>query len=138
MEETKKTLGKNLEAIEKEIKKLKRQKKGIEKQLIELSSSFKEKFQLWYNNGTKGHYDCVPTSDKFPLVRGIIEQYEFTRYKTITLEYLVGEETLGLFLNDDYREFYDSDEEYQAEILNYQPLMEEIMKGNLKSFEMDW
>lgn len=138
MEEAKKTLKKKLKAVEKEIKKLKRQKKGIEKQLIELSSDFKEKFQIWYNNGAKGHYDWVPTSDKFPLVRAIIEECEFTRYKTIRLEYLVGEEVLGLFLNDDYREFYDSDEEYQAEILNYQPLMEEIMKGNLKTFEMDW
>lgn len=138
MEEAKKTLTKNLKAIEKQIKKLKKEKKEIEKQLMDISSNFKEKFQIWYNNGNKGHYDWVPSHDKFPLVRAIIEESDFTRHKTITLEYLVGEEILGLFTSDDYREYYDSEEEYQADIFKYQPLMEEIMNGNLKTFEMDW
>lgn len=136
--EAKKTLQKELKLVEKQIKNLKKQKKDIEKQLVAMASTFKEKFQIWYNNGNKGHYDWVPSSNKFPLVREIIDESDFTRYKTISLEYLLGEEILGLFLNDDYRAFYDSDEEYQAEILKYQPLMEEIMKGNLKTFEMDW
>lgn len=139
MEEIKKTLKKELKDIEKKIKKLKKEKKDIEKQLIEISSDFKEKFQIWYSNGRKGHHSWAPSDeDEFPLVSKLLDECYLTRYKDYELIHLVGEEILGLFDSDDYREFYDSEEAYQAEMLKHQPLMEEIMKNNLKSFTNDW
>lgn len=138
MAKTKEAIKEEIKDIEKQIKDLKKEKSKLEKSLTRLATTFKEKFQIWYNNGKSGHYDWVPSHDKFPLVREIIQESEFTRYKTIDLERLIGEEVLGLFTGDDYREFYDSEEEYQADIESYQPLMEEIMKGNLKTFEYDW
>ena len=137
--EAKKRLQKDLKLIEKEIKKLKKQKRNIEQQLIDMASNFKEKFQIWYNNGSKGYHCWAPTDETiFPLVGELLDKCYLTRYKDYDLVHLVGEEILGLFENDDYREFYDSDEAYEADIVKYQPLMEEIMKNDLKSFTYDW
>lgn len=137
--EAKKRLQKDLKLIEKDIKRLKKRKKDIEQQLTDMASTFKEKFQIWYKNGKRGHHPWRPYDEtEFPLISEFIHGRCETRNKVYDLTHLLGEEVLGLFDSDDYREFYDSEEEYQADILKYQPLMEEIMRNNIKTFTNDW
>lgn len=127
-----------LKQIEKEIKSLEKEKKTIEESLISSATTFNEKFRLWYNNGKKGHKSWILGEEEYPLLRKFIENGDFPRYKTIDLEYLVGDEVLALFLDDKYISAFKTEEDYQNEVSKYQPAMEEAMRNNMKSFEMDW
>lgn len=128
----------SIKDIDAEIEKLSKQKKDYEKQLLKLSKTFKEKFQVWYFGSSEGHHDWIPSGKEFPLVYELIDGGYYNRYQRYDLEHLVGEEILGLYTGDEYREFYESDEEYEADIKAHEPLMKEIMKNDLKSFVFDW
>jgi hypothetical protein len=117
---------------------LENEKLEIEKQLIELSDNFIEKFKIWYSSNKGVEYSYLPPSDKFPLLRKLMRDRECDRYREYDVNDIIGDDNMYVFLEyeDALKDLGDS--EVDDVIIKYKPIIEEIMRGNLKSFTYDW
>ena len=135
---SKNQLNKRLGEINIQISKLEKERFEIQNQLMELSDNFIEKFKIWYNSNQGGEYPYIPPRDEYPLLRKLINNRDFDRYREYTIDDVIGEENLFVFLEyeEAISEYGDSD--VDDIIIKYKPVIEEMMKGNIKSFTYDW
>ena len=129
-----------------EIGRLQTRKSELEKLMLESTDSFIDKFRLWYNSEDECHHSWMIDEDVFPLLRAEFDKRVDTprRGKTYEVDSLIGHDD-ALFndiVNPSNKIYKYKKGEYEKlleEFLSeYQPLMEEAMKGEMKSFEADW
>lgn len=135
-----------LEDINNQIEILNKRKRIVEDKLSSISP-FKERFLIWFNNGDVCHYDWLVREEEYPLIRGEFDKNPdaYRRSETITLERLLCEEIFDIWAHKQIAHYCDTDEEYDefyeeldTFLTEYQPLLEEAMNKNLKSFRVDW
>jgi hypothetical protein len=126
-----------------EIGVLQLKKAKIEKLILDTSEDFFIRFQTWYNSDDEMHHDFIPNREQFPL---LIEKWEKNderrRGQTYTIEDIIGEDDLACFLEPEEmkKHFTDSKmhDQFEKTIKKVQPILEEVMAGELKSFKADW
>ena len=135
-----KELKQELKEIEKQIKTLEKRKSQIEKELIKGADNFLDKFRIWWESDEGEEEGSILNSKKFPKLRALIDEGNFNRYATVSLEDLVGYDNFFLFTEDKSINVPEcvSEEEYQEIIKAYTPALEEAMKKNVKSYVHDW
>jgi hypothetical protein len=129
-----------LEEINLEITKLQKEKTDIEQSIIDDPTvDFLTKFKTWYYNNNKCHKSWVIREEEFPLLRAKFnEQLDCVRRgKTYSLEDVIGEDDMYVLL-ESTPEDNISEEEYTEIYNEIQPMLEEAMRGKMKSFECDW
>lgn len=139
-------LNAELENINLQIEALNKRKKVIEDKLC-LILPFIERFKIWFHNNDKGHYDWLVGRDEYPLIRGEFDKNpdRFRRGETVDLEHLICDEVFEIWAYNQIavyckneKEVEEFNNELDALLLEYQPLLEEAMEKNLKSFKVDW
>jgi hypothetical protein len=68
---------------------LKKRKREIEEELINSETNFIKKFKIWYENDSRCHHPWIISS---PHLRELLNNMDPDRYRTYTLEDLIGEE----------------------------------------------
>lgn len=146
-------MNKRIKEIDKQIKALKKEKNKIEKSIIKNSGTLQEKFTLWYNSSKRYYTDYLPDRDIFPKLRKYMDKHNFyERHHEYDISEVfvsdntangIQEDPLYFYINpSEWKEFYDTKEEYDTFVEDFNSkhseILEEIMKGKLKSFRCDW
>lgn len=137
-------MNKRIKEIDKQIKKLKKEKRQIENKIINESGTLQEKFSLWYKSSKKYYWDYFPPRDIFPKLREHMDKNNiYLRHYDYEIDDIFPSEELYAYTNsEEWKEFYDTEEEYNTfanEFTEkYTEILEEIMKGKVKSFKCDW
>lgn len=136
-----------LQDIKNQIKILKKRKASIEKELMNESTDFKDKFMIWFKSDSGKHYSYLVRQEDCPLMfRKVFENIDaYRRGETIYLENLLCDEVFEIWTQDVIHEYCktqkevdDFNEELAIFIKDNQPLLEEAMNKNIKSFKLDW
>lgn len=125
-----------------QIESLNIEKQRLEKLMFERTDDFISKFRIWYNNDDDCHSDWIPNEHDCPLLRKLIDKYDYRRGETVDLERLLGDEDfydlVDPYQDDDYRSEEEYNENLSLLLIKYQPLLEEIMNKEIKSYKNDW
>ena len=130
-----------LEVIIAEIKVLKSRKKELTDKLMGTTDNFLTKFNAWYDNEdneSECHHGWVISEKDFPLIRARMDNWDIDRYRTYYLEEIIDEEKMWILDNPEDFIKENGQEEYDKTVEEIQPMLEEAMKGNMKSFTYDW
>lgn len=136
-----------LQDIKNQIKVLKKRKASIEKELMNESTDFKDKFMIWFKSDSGKHNPWLPREDEYPLIRRKLNENmdAYRRGETVYLENLFCDEVFEIWTQDVVHEYCktkkevdDFNEELAIFIKDNQPLLEEAMNKNIKSFKLDW
>lgn len=124
--------------IDSKISNLQKERKLLEKKLFDQSTDFAAKFKIWYENSDIAHHKYITNEEKFPLLRQRIADWDYIeKHQTFDLERLF-EEAMFCIIDPKDALKYASQEEIDEKIKEYQPDLEEVMNGNLKSFTYNW
>lgn len=129
-----------IESLNDDIRKLKSEKRELEKLLIKQSESFKDKFRAWANSDLDNTiHGFIPDHKKFPLLRSRTDDDWVSRHETFHI--------LERFEDEMYWMLEATDEELQEGLANEgtkkdiefaEKLAMEVYEGKLKSFIFDW
>ena len=127
---------KRIEEISNEIWSLRRERSKLEKELIDESNSFEEKFRIWWESDDKIDEDWM-IRDNHPLTRNWYENHrDLERHRTYDIcdDF---EEKLNFILDSghDFDSEWSPSKEDQIEL---RAIAQELMDKNLGSFVCDW
>ena len=139
---TKEEISNSIEEINEQINKLTLQKINLEKQLLDLSDTFLEKFKVWYNNSSKCEYSYLPNSE---IINDLVRSRDYRRGETIDIERLIGEEDFYFLVNSKEEVMEDCsyneneyNKEYRFVLDKYLEVLKEAFKLKIKTFKVDW
>ncbi len=131
-----------LESVNSQINALTLRRSVLERMIMDKSTDFVSKFTVWYEGSGGRHAAYFPTiGGKFPKFKEWYDRekkrFDLEKNRTYTLDDLFVNPLNLIMYPEDYKETH-TPEDINSILKEFQPIFEEFMNNNIKTFTYDW